>query len=201
MNPYWLLIPYLCFIPVDGVRYFLLGYNLPNLLAKNFAIQSKLYRIRALNIVWYRWLLRFVKDWFFLGILGVPTVGALIELDPRTVPVALAVLAGILILRSLAPGLLLLYSLGCPLPNFILGFAARLAIPDYVPCNRKRVLLWCAAFMLAGAASLWAWFLGAGMYFVLWGLILLTLGFLSLIKGATLNKEVMEAENIAKEAG
>ena len=179
-----LLIPFLILIPIYGIRIYLLQSMLDSLIANDLPqnLVFKLNRLRSINIQWYIWLLRDIKDRVLIGVLGGASVGLLANLVPLLVPWGMVVLALFLLAGTCITAVILLYSAGYKVHKRVICLAVRLSIPDYVPANRKRAGCWGIAFILAGAAGLTTWYYTGSVGSVLWSFINITLGFFSLLR-------------------
>lgn len=180
MDGYWLLIPYVLVIPINGIRLYLLEKSLPKLL--NTYNMTKLRRLKAMNKSWYFWLLRDVKDWIIMGLIWGACINWIADPVPWAIPTLLTLLSILLLSFVLVSSILLLYLAGYRIPSILISIATRLSLPDYVPSNRKRVGLWGLILLFAGAMGMFSWSNGSNMAPLLWSLLTLTLGFFSLLK-------------------
>lgn len=184
-----LLIPYTLLLVLEGARFFLLSVCLES--QADFPHHS-LYRFKESNIKWYRLLLHSFKDWLVLGVLGTIAVWALRGHVALLLPVGLASLGLLVLLRSYAPVVLWLLAAGVRVPSFFLKPALHLALPS-LGAERRRVYFWSAAFVLTGTACLWGWYVGGGASSLLWSLVTLVLGFTSLIRASMPNCQESQA--------
>lgn len=168
-----LLVPYIILVPINGAKLFILDRLLDRLIEGNAYLSLRLQRILALDIEWYRWLLRDIKDWFVLGVLGGVTLFWL----PQLVPWLLTLLSFILFVFTLAPLVLLLYGSGRSLPKYLVSGAIWISLPII----RERIAGWGLILVLTGGAGLWAWAERGAPACLVWAFATLTLGFFSLL--------------------
>lgn len=192
------LIPYTILLSLEGVRFFLLEACLEGLLAHNDLPHHPLYRFRALNINWYKWLLHSFKDWLVLGALAVIAAWELVGHVLLLMPVGMGLLALLILVRTVAPGILWLYATGIRVPSTLLRLALNLALPSTEPNGGKRVLLWSAAFILTGGARLWSWAVIGNPASLQWSMVTLVLGFVSLLRGIDISQELEAKGNAEK---
>jgi len=202
MDVYMLLIPYTILIPISAARLFLLDHILDRLIEGNLGQGNKLNRLRALNIQWYEWLFRDVKDWAVLGILGGVTQSYLLRLIPQMSPGLLMILGVLLLVNTIVASILFIYARGYRIPDFLISGAVRLSIPDYVPANRKRVSGWGTAFILAGSAGFVVWIFTGNPSPLVWSFVTLTLGIFSFLRAIFPDKiDNMEVNLNAEKTG
>ncbi len=184
---------------LEVVRFFLLETTLEPLIAQGNVPHHSLYRFRALNIKWYKWLLHSLKDWLVLGALGIIATWELLGHVPLLLPVGMGILALLILIRSYASGILWLYAMGTKAPRALFMLALGLSLSSTERVS-KRVLLWSGAFILTGCARLWSWTISGSCDSLLWSLVTLILGFVSLIKAID-NGQELEGGSNAETAG
>lgn len=194
------LIPYIFLLSLEVVRFFLLNACLEGLIAQEDLPRHPLYRFRALNIKWYKWLLYSLKDWLVLGALGVIAAWEMLGHVPLLLPMGMGFLALLILVRTLVLGILWLYVMGTKVPRILLKLALGLVLPSTEPSGGKRVLLWGGAFILTGGACLWSWVISGKPIYLLWGLVTLILGFISLLRTID-NSQELGGKGNAEKAG
>jgi hypothetical protein len=195
---YLLLVPYAILLVLEGVRFYLLAVCWERLADRP---QFPLDRSERLNIKWYRWLLHSIKDWLVLGALGTIALWQLRNCLPLLLPVGMAGLALLVLVRYYAPAVLWLFAAGSRMPDGLLNFALSLALPSFGAARRRRVLYWSGAFILTGFACLLSWYFGGGAGALLWSLLTMILGFISLLRACTFRFRGLETGGMAERTG
>jgi hypothetical protein len=197
METWWLSIPYIILAVLAGVRFYLLS-ALPTPPAGRICVQEHLSKHKSIK--WYKWCLRELKDLAVTGMLTLLASAWLSGLIPWFSLAILAVLAALLLVKSAVLLVLWLMCAGCWLPDWLCSLAAAALLPPAEPAPGLRAACWGGAFVLAGAAALTAWAQTGDLLLLLPSFLLLTLGFVSLLRGVFPEKSGEESNN-PKDAG
>ncbi len=179
METCWLSIPYFILAVLAGVRFYLLS-ALPTQLAGRICVEEHLSKHQ--NINWYKWYLRALKDLVVTGILTLLACTWLSGLIPWLNLVILTVLAVLLLIKSAVLLVLWLVCAGCSVPGWLSSLTAAAALPPAEPAAGLRAAGWGGAFVLTGAAALTAWAYTGDLFMLIPSFLLLTLGFVSLLR-------------------
>lgn len=196
METRWLAIPYTIIALLEGSIIFLLS-ALPPHMAE---VSRRLHRFKTLNIKWYKWYLRHLKDLLIIGILIVLTSRWLSDLLPWVNLAIFSAMAMLLLVKSLSLLALCLFCSGYLLPGWLVSLAAAATVPPLVPASGWRVAGWGTAFILTAGAALAAWFTAGDPQLLIAVFFLLTLGFVS-ICSALFPEKRQEEYNDAKDIG
>lgn len=180
METCWLSIPYIILAVLAGVRYYLLS-ALPTPQAGRISVQEHLSKHKSIK--WYKWCLRELKDLAVTGMLTLLASAWLSELIPWFNLAIFAVLASLLLFKSVVLLVLWLVCAGCSVPDWLYSLAAAVALLPAAAAAGLRAACWGGAFVLTGAAALAAWSQTGDSLLLLPSFLLLTLGFVSLLRG------------------
>jgi hypothetical protein len=162
----WLTIPYIVLAAVAAVRFCLLSV-LPG------DQEDK----------WSRQFFRALRDLAFLCLLTLLACSWLSGFFPWVNLVMLSVLATVLLVKTALVSILWLLCAGQAVPHRLSRWA--IAVARFQPGQGSRALGWGAAFVFTGAAALIAYLYSGDMPLLLAAFLSLTLGFVSLLQGAS----------------
>lgn len=175
METRWLAIPYTIIALLEGGILYLLS-ALP---LQMTAVSQRLHRFKTLNIKWYKWYLRYLKDLLIIGALIALTSRWLSDLLPWLNLAIFSATAMLLLAKSLSLLGLWLICAGYSLPGWLCSLVAAVSVPPLVPASGWRVAGWGVLFILTAGAAFAAWFAAGGPQLLIAGFFLLTLGFVS----------------------
>ncbi len=178
MKTCWLIVLYIIMAVLAAVRFYLL-FALPLPPAGELPNKDPLLKYR--NRKWYKWFLRGLKDLAVLCILTLLASYWLSEIFPWVNLAILLILAALLMIETAVLSVLWLVCADQIVPSRLCRWAISAA--SLQPGPGLRAMSLGMAFVLTGAAALLSLFYTGAMKLLIPSFVLLTLGFVSLLRG------------------